>query len=163
MNKEKLRAARRSGFIYGLFRASPIPTELLSKNLAKEAFDQMNEKAPKTLDQMRHRLKVDMGLHQIGFIPNKEKTEVKMIYQPWKRPEQKEPGEGKDELVIEPELYIDLEEPELHVEIDKKMRNKQRKKNLKKAQAEYYAEQERKAASANSYKDEARRLYDVFR
>lgn len=167
MNRDKIRAARRAGFIYGLFRASPIPTEILPKNLAREALERAGLEPPKTIEGMRREIKTQLGYDAVGFVPNKEKTDVRIITQPYRKrravvdegkEEAKDPGE--DELEIEPELYVDVDEPELEIKIDKKMKEKARKKKLKAAQAAYQA---KKAAQAASSRDDEYNVYRMFK
>ncbi len=149
--KEKVQRSRRAGFLYGLFRASPIPVEVLPKRLAEEAFDMLGLPIPKTLNEMRQELKEDQNIDALGFIPTRDKRGYQLIAQPYdssmgriERREEKEPGDD-EELVIEPELEIELEEPELEVRVDKKMKERHRKKRLKRAQRQFREEQARAA------------------
>lgn len=163
MDKQKLRGARRAGFIYGLFRAAPIPTEILPRNLAKEAFEQMDEKAPSNVEEMRRKLKDEMGLDAIGFIPTRDRRGVQMIHQPYQK---KARAQENDELVIEPddyaELEIEMEDPnDLVVDVDEDMKARAR---LRKAQREYMKDKRRKAkkAAKQALDSGARSLGDVF-
>lgn len=171
MDKQKLRGARRAGFIYGLFRAAPIPTEILPKNLAKEAFEQMDEKAPSSIEEMRNKLKDEMGLDAIGFIPTRDRKSVQMIHQPYKKKARAQKEEfpvikEDDELVLEPEDYaeleIEMEDPnDLVIDVDEDMKARAR---LRKAQREYMKDKRRQArkAAKQALDPGARSLGDVF-
>ena len=156
MDKQKLRNARRSGFIYGLFRASAIPTEILPKNLAKEAFEQDGVEAPSSLKEMRRVLKDDMMYDAVGFIPSRDKKKIQMIVQPYNKPKPRRMQvEDDDELEIEPgdhaELQINPEDydDEIEIPIDRKLRNRAARKRLKRAQAEYEETQARRREREN--------------
>ena len=152
--KEKVRRSRRAGFLYGLFRASPIPVEVLPKRLAEEAFDMLGLPIPKTLREMREELKEEQNIDALGFIPTRDKRGYQLVAQPYdssmgRIERREEPGGGggddEEELVIEPELEIELEEPEIEVRVDQKMKERHRKKRLKRAQRQYREEQARLA------------------
>jgi hypothetical protein len=70
------------------------------------------------------------------------------------------PVQDDDELVIEPELEIELEEPVLDVPIDKKMKERNRKKRLKIAQRQFQEEQVRRAEERANRPPED---YGIFR
>lgn len=156
MDKQKLRNARRSGFIYGLFRASALPTEILPKNLAREVYKQSGQDAPSSLTEMRHMIKHDMMYDAVGFIPTRDKKGVQMITLPYNKPKPRrmqveddveleiEPGDHA-ELQINPEDYDD----EIEIPIDRKLRNRAARKRLKRAQAEYEETQARRRAREN--------------
>lgn len=150
--KEKVRRSRRAGFLYGLFRASPIPVEVLPKRLAEEAFDMLGLPIPQTLREMREELKEEQNIDALGFIPTRDKRGYQLIAQPYdssmgriERREEPGGGEEEEELVIEPELEVELEEPEIEVRVDQKMKERHRKKRLKRAQRQYREEQARVA------------------
>lgn len=164
--KEKVRRSRRAGFLYGLFRASPIPVEVLPKRLAEEAFDMLGLRAPGSLRQMRDELKDDQKIDAVGFIPTRDKQGYQLITQPYdpdlnRIERREEPGQEEDEeLVIEPELEIELEEPEIEVPIDQRMRERHRKKRLKRAQRQY---REQKAREAVERANRPPEDYGIFR
>ena len=168
MDKQKLRNARRSGFIYGLFRASAIPTEILPKNLAKEAFEQDGVEAPSSLREMRRVLKDDMMYDAIGFIPSRDKKKIQMIVQPYNKPKPRrmQVEDDDEELEIQPGDHAELEinqddyDDEIEIPIDRKLKNRLARKRLKKAQAEYEETQARRRERENDF--EAKRLANRF-
>lgn len=160
---------RRSGFIAGLFQASPIPVSVLPKNIALQVLEEKKAKPISTdVEDLRDQITEDYGYTAVNFIPTRDKKGVQMITQPYKK--KKVEIDDDDELVLnegdlaEDVLEIGDDDRVLYVDAkSKRQRDKEARQRYRKAQKEYEETQaKKKARSEREDKEIAGRWGKLF-